>query len=240
MKAEGKAPANDPRASCGRESVHEMAGRSWQAGPRSLAEWLVRPDLKTDRRRRWRDVATGRMALPLRGDTGGRSEGRHEPFRSRRPVRRRDSTGLRSGELRSLTKPDLFLAATTLRPLQSREHQNQQEARQYIQADLAAELRRIVATKTPSANVFTLPDEWSMADMLVETWPRPERLARRSEARSETPAPMREESDFLTVRIIKGKSRLPFATPHMRFLAGAARHSAERYQDRHAAFRRSL
>ena len=30
----------------------------------------------------------------------------------------------------------------------------------------AAELRQIVATKTPTASVFAMPGEWSMADVL--------------------------------------------------------------------------
>src|SRR5262245_23205746 len=76
-------------------------------------------------------------------------------------------TGLRSAELRSLTKTDLFLSSDKPFVRCRAEHtKNTQEARQYIQADLAAELRRIVATKTPSASVFNMPEEWRVADML--------------------------------------------------------------------------
>src|SRR5471030_2007639 len=61
-------------------------------------------------------------------------------------------TGLRSAELRSLTKADLFLASE--KPYvrcRADDTKNGQEARQYVQAELATELRRIVSTKTPTA-----------------------------------------------------------------------------------------
>ena len=71
-------------------------------------------------------------------------------------------------ELRSLTKSDdLFLAGEKPYVRCRIEHtKNNQEARQYIQADLAGELRRIVKTKTPTASVFSLPADWEMAKML--------------------------------------------------------------------------
>ncbi len=76
-------------------------------------------------------------------------------------------TGLRSDELRSLSKAYLCLAGKTpyVRCLAQRT-KNGKEARQYIEADLVAELRALTATKAPAAPVFNLPDEWDMATML--------------------------------------------------------------------------
>ena len=76
-------------------------------------------------------------------------------------------TGLRQSEMRSLTKADLFLAGD--KPFvrcRAENTKNRQEARQYVQGDLAEELRRLVANKMPSASVFAMPNEWEVAKML--------------------------------------------------------------------------
>ena len=116
-------------------------------------------------------------------------------------------TGLRSNELRSLSKADLFLAGD--KPYvrcRAETAKNDQGARQYIGADLAGELRRIVATKTPTAPVFTMPDEWSVADML-----RGDLAAARKQWLDEVKhdpdaRAKREESDFLAVANHDGES----------------------------------
>jgi integrase len=115
-------------------------------------------------------------------------------------------TGLRSAELRSLTKADLFLAGE--RPYvrcRAENTKNSQEARQYIQLDLAAELRQIVSAKTPTANVFNMPDEFSVATML-----RGDLAAARKHWLDELKhdpngRAMREESDFLAVTNHQGE-----------------------------------
>ena len=76
-------------------------------------------------------------------------------------------TGLRSAELRSLSRGRLFLdndppfitckAGTT---------KNRKDARQYIQRDLADDLRAHVAAKAPKAPVFAMPGAGDVADML--------------------------------------------------------------------------
>src|ERR1019366_4024915 len=126
---------------------------------------IKRPSVKTDRRRR------RRMLLPtewpyLRAATltSGILDGMNPIERVARYATA-IQTGLRSNELRSLTKSDLFL--TGGKPYvrcRAETAKNDQGARQYIQGDLAVELRRIVATKTPRAPVFTMPDEFTVAE----------------------------------------------------------------------------
>ena len=107
-------------------------------------------------------------------------------------------TGLRSGELRSLTKSFLYLVGENpYVRCKADDTKNDQDARQ---------LRRIVATKTPSATVFTLPDEWRMAAMLRgdlaatrKVWL--DEVKHDPEARAK-----REESDFLVVKNHQGET----------------------------------
>ena len=116
-------------------------------------------------------------------------------------------TGLRSAELRSLTKADLFLAGE--KPYvrcKAENTKNSQEARQYIQRDLADELRRIVTAKAPTANVFAMPDEWSVAAVLRGDLGEARR-AWLDEMKHDTEArAKREETDFLTVKNHQGES----------------------------------
>ena len=67
-------------------------------------------------------------------------------------------TGLRSGELRSLTRGRLFFDAD--KPYitcKAGSTKNSKDARQYIQASLAEELGEHVSTKAPGAPVFSIP-----------------------------------------------------------------------------------
>jgi integrase len=76
-------------------------------------------------------------------------------------------TGLRSAELRSLTRARLFLDGE--RPYvtcKASDTKNDKEARQYVRPELAAALGQHVATRKPQAAIFTLPEEWKMAKML--------------------------------------------------------------------------
>ena len=199
MKAEGKAA----RTIQGRV-VAAKAFTKWLADHSKLAHdplrSVKRPSLKIDRRLR------RRMLLPsewpyLRSATlaGGPRDGMN-PLERVALYAVAIQTGLRSAELRSLTKADLFLAGE--KPYvrcKAENTKNRQEARQYIQADLAEELRRIGATKTPSANVFTMPDEWNVADMLRGDLAEA-RKAWLDEVKHDPDArAKREESDFLVI-----------------------------------------
>ena len=165
-----------------------------------------RPSVKTDRRKR------RRMLLPTEWPYLRAATLSSGPRDGMNPLERvalyavAIQTGLRSSELRSLTKADLFLAGE--KPYvrcRAENTKNKQEARQYIQAELAAELRGIVTTKTPTANVFTMPDEFHVAEML-----RGDLAAARKqwldEVKHDADArAKREDSDFLTVTNQQGE-----------------------------------
>lgn len=76
-------------------------------------------------------------------------------------------TGLRSSELRSLTNGKLYLDREPPFVLcKSRSTKNRKQARQYIQPSLAAELQDFVSASGRRSQVFKMPDESTMADML--------------------------------------------------------------------------
>jgi len=107
-------------------------------------------------------------------------------------------TGLRSSELRSLTRSDLILDAD--RPhvlLDAGRTKNGKAARQFIQAQLADELSAWVAHAMPGAQVFVMPRREHVAKML-----RADLAAARSAWLDQTGSDaalrmQRESSDFL-------------------------------------------
>jgi integrase len=108
-------------------------------------------------------------------------------------------TGLRAGELRSLTRARLFLdGKTPYITCKARSTKNRKEARQYIQPELAAELTAHIRTKTPTAPLFGLPSKWRMADMLRDDLT----AARKAWLKAAPDADermRREQSDFLAI-----------------------------------------
>ena len=206
MKADGKAA----RTIQGRV-VAMKAFTRWLADHAKLSHdplrSVKRPSIKTDRRRR------RRMLLPTEWPYLQAATLTSGPRDDMKPLERvalyalAIQSGLRSNELRSLTKADLFLAGE--KPYvrcRAENTKNQQEARQYIQADLAADLRRIVANKTPTANVFTMPDKHDVAEMLRGDLAQA-RTQWLDEVKSDPKArAKRAESDFLAVRNDQGES----------------------------------
>jgi len=205
MKAKGKAA----RTIQGRV-VACKAFTKWLADHGKLAHdplrSVKRPSVKTDRRLR------RRMLLPaewpyLRAAvlTSGPRDGMN-PLERVALYAVAIQTGLRSAELRSLTKADLFLAGEKPYVRCKAEHtKNSQEARQYIQPDLAEQLRQMVATKTPTASVFAMPDEWHVAEMLRDDLAAARQawlgeLKHDPDARSR-----REETDFLAAKNHQGE-----------------------------------
>ncbi len=218
MQAEGKAP----RTILGRV-VAMKSFTIWLTDHGKLSHdplrTVKRPSVKLDRRLR------RRMLLPtewpyLRAATlaSGQREGM-SPIDRVALYAVAIQTGLRSNELRSLTKPHLSLnGETPFVRCKADDTKNGEDAKQHIQPDLAAELRRIVATKTPTAPVFTLPDEWSMADMLRGDLAAA-RKAWLDEVRHDPEAfARREESDFLAAQNHQGE-KLDFHA--MRHTCGA-------------------
>ena len=107
-------------------------------------------------------------------------------------------TGLRSYELRSLTRGRLVPNADPPHiTAKARNTKKTEDARQYIQPELASDLRTHITTKAPKAPIFNLPHETNMAAMLradlAET-----RKAWFKEAKDDPDEyARREESDFL-------------------------------------------
>jgi len=148
-------------------------------------------------------------------------------------------TGLRSGELRSLTRGRLFLEGeqpyVTCRAGSTK---NAKDARQYIQPELAEQLRAHVATKAPRAPVFALPHQTNVADMLradladarrawlKATWQNPEEHARRQESDFLAPGNHEGETlDFHSLRHTCG-AWLAIAGVHPKVVQVVMRHSS--------------
>lgn len=82
-------------------------------------------------------------------------------------------SGLRSNELRSLTRGKLHLQANppfvTVNP---RATKNKKQAKQYIQVELASKLKSLVAKKLPGSSVFAMPHPSNVVDMFREDMER--------------------------------------------------------------------
>ena len=76
-------------------------------------------------------------------------------------------TGLRAGELRELTRGKFHLSGKQAFILAAaKTTKNKKQARQYVTAELADELRQFVARKVGGAGVFAMPSEHDVASML--------------------------------------------------------------------------
>jgi len=76
-------------------------------------------------------------------------------------------TGLRSSELRSLSRGGMFLDGDQpFVTCKAGSTKNRKDARQYVQPALARELLAHIATKAPQAPVFSMPEETEVAAML--------------------------------------------------------------------------
>ena len=108
-------------------------------------------------------------------------------------------TGLRSNELRSLSRGRLYFdAEIPYITCKAGFTKNQRDARQYIQRDLAERIRRHIATKLPKASVFGMPQETKLAAMLRSDLASA-REAWLKEAKGDPQEySRREESDFLS------------------------------------------
>jgi len=167
--------------------------------PRDPLASVKKPNPKADRRRErrmllpeeWRLLETATEAGPERyGMTGGERVMLYQTA---------IQSGLRSNELRSLTRGRLYFDSDPpYVTAKAGNTKNKKDARQYIQPELAASLKAHIATKAPKAPVFDLPHESNLARML-----RDDLAAARKQWLSEAKDDpqeyaQRQQSDFLT------------------------------------------
>lgn len=116
-------------------------------------------------------------------------------------------TGLRSNELRSLTRGRLFLDySAPCITCKARSTKNKKDARQYIQPELAAELKAHIATKSPKAPVFAFPHETDLARMMRYDLAEARKAWLQDAVRDPDEHLQREQSDFLTAMNHEGES----------------------------------
>ncbi|MDA1055668.1 MAG: site-specific integrase, partial [Planctomycetota bacterium] len=166
--------------------------------PRDPLASVKKPNPKTDRRRE------RRMLLPeewrwLEATTSG--SGTNYGMTGYEPVMRYRTgieTGLRSSELRSLNRSRLFLAGEssyiTCKALSTK---NSKLAKQYLQTDLAMQLREHIRTKAPQAPVFGLPSTFDMANMLRDDLAAARRVGLAQANHDPEELERRQQSDFL-------------------------------------------
>jgi len=165
--------------------------------PRDPLSSVKKPNPKTDRRRerrmllpeewRWLESVTN-TAPPKYGMTG------HERVLVYSTA---IQSGLRSNELRSLMSSGLYLDSNPpYITCKGRSTKNKQDARQYVQSDLAAQLAAHIRTKAPKASVFGIASKDDATKMLRE-----DLADARKEWLTDSKTPdervRREQSDFL-------------------------------------------
>jgi len=107
-------------------------------------------------------------------------------------------TGLRSGELRSLTRGRLYLdVAPPFITCKAGSTKNKKDCRQYIQETLAAELLEHVGRKAPGAPVFAMPHKFDVATMLRADLDAARRAWLKAADNNPQERIRREQSDFL-------------------------------------------
>ena len=167
--------------------------------PRDPLASVKKPNPKSDRRRErrmllpeeWRRLETATLNGPERyGMTGGERLTLYQTA---------IQSGLRSNELRSLARGRLYFDSDPpYVTCKAGSTKNKQNARQYIQPELAMDLKAHIATKAPNAPVFKLPHETNLARMLRDDLAEA-RKQWLTEAKDEPQEyARRQESDFLT------------------------------------------
>lgn len=168
--------------------------------PRDPLAGLAKPNPKADRRRErrmllpeeWAWLRPVTLAGPERFGMGG--------LERVLLYTTAIQTGLRSNELRSLTRARLFLEGKTpFITAKAGSTKNRQDARQFIQPELAAQLKAHVSTKAPQAPVFAMPDNSDVAPMLQADLEaaRAEWIKAAADAGNLEEQVRRSESDFL-------------------------------------------
>ena len=167
--------------------------------PRDPLASVKKPNPKADRRRErrmllpdeWQRVKDATKSGPERfGVPGGERALLYETA---------IQTGLRSNELRTLTRGRLYFdAIPPYVTAKAGNTKNGKDARQFIQPELAADLRAHIATKAPKAPVFSLPHETNMAAMLRADLAEARKQWLKEAIDDPQEYARREGSDFLT------------------------------------------
>jgi integrase len=194
---------------CRITSVKALTRWAWREGllPADPLAGLRRPNPETDRRMRrrmlqveeWRWLESTTLNAPTRFGMSG--EQRALLFAVA------IQTGLRSGELRGLTRASLHLSAK--RPyirVEAGGTKNRCAAQQYLRAELAERLVAHAAQMAPGAPVFRLPDAWDMAAMLREDLADARQAWIDAVRHDAEQAKERTESDFLTPKNSEGRT----------------------------------
>ncbi len=134
-------------------------------------------------------------------------------------------TGLRSSELRSLTRGRLFLDGNEpFITCKAGSTKNRQDARQFIQPALAVLLRTHIATKAPQAPVFGMPPRPDVrSDVPSRRGRRPADLVEGRQAGRQGIYAAGRERFPGREKPRGGVPRLPQSPAHLRGLAGAGR-----------------
>jgi integrase len=115
-------------------------------------------------------------------------------------------SGLRSTELRSLTRGQLFLdQKQPFITCEAGSTKNRKSARQYIQSDLAQQLRHHLATKVVGAPMFRMPHVTDVCRMLRADLAAAREAWLKAAGKDHKERARREASDFLCVENHEGK-----------------------------------
>jgi integrase len=110
-------------------------------------------------------------------------------------------SGLRSNELRSLTRGRMYLESNPpYITCKARSTKNQKDARQHIDSELAAELKQHVGSRKSNKSVFTLPPETKLASMLRDDLADARKAWIEEAKQALDEYSRRQESDFLTAK----------------------------------------
>jgi integrase len=166
--------------------------------PRDPLSSVRKPNPKADRRRKrrvlladeWRRLEVATLAGPERYGMSGAER--------RLLYQTALQTGLRSNELRSLTRG--CIVANADRPFivcDAGTTKNRKQARQYVDEALAADLMAHATTKVPAAPLFAMPEPTDVATMLRDDLDEARRLWLREAIDDADEYARREKSDFL-------------------------------------------
>jgi integrase len=166
--------------------------------PRDPLASVKKPNPKADRRRERRMLLVEEWHRVVAATRSGPTRFGVSAVERLLLYRTAIQTGLRSGELRSLTRGRLFLdARSPYITCKAGSTKNRKDARQYIAPELAADLRLHVATKLPKAPVFNMPHAFEVADMLRDDVEQARNAWLREAEKDPDEYKRREQSDFL-------------------------------------------